>query len=155
MYLACQIYAVGCSTSKIFVVDLTNGGGVRWTSFFADNEDGSPSDDNTEPMFTIGALDEAVLAARNGTDQVKINARPEAVGEVDLLRVFQDWHVSVAPDTSQCTVAESVQIEPHTLREPCEVSNLGRSPRRCLRDRIQMFKCCTTYIYIHNTLYRD
>lgn len=41
-------------------------------------------------MFTVGALDEAVLAARNGTDEVKIRARPETVGDVDLLNVFQD-----------------------------------------------------------------
>lgn len=86
-----QIYAVGRNTSKLFLVDLNGNGGIRWESSFVDSEDGSTdsSGGNTEPMFAVGALDNAVFTARNGTDQVKTNASPQVVGEVCLLLVFR------------------------------------------------------------------
>ena len=82
--MACKIYAVGRNTSKIFLVNLDYEGGVGWISSFADNEDRSSSAGNTNPIFTVGASDEVVFAARNGTDEVKTNAHPEAV---DFYRV--------------------------------------------------------------------
>lgn len=86
-----QIYAVGRSTSKLYLVDLYAGGNIRWESSFADDEDRSYFEDNTEPMFAVSALDEAVFAARTGTNQVKThNTCPEAVGKVDLLHIETD-----------------------------------------------------------------
>lgn len=71
MFFASQIYAVGRSASAIFWIHLDSEGGIDSTGYVADDEQGFTSSSNTEPIFIVGALDEAIFAARTGTDEVR------------------------------------------------------------------------------------
>ena len=86
-----QVYAVGRSSSRVFLIHLDSKGGVGSTGSFADNEKSVVSDDNKEPMFAIGASDDAVFAARNDTDEVR--CRGPAYKSIVMRLVIHTIHV--------------------------------------------------------------
>ena len=66
-----QVYAVGRSSSRVFLIHLDSKGGVGSTGSFADNEKALVSDNNRELLFAIGASDDAVFATLYYIDKVR------------------------------------------------------------------------------------